>query len=80
MSLAQSHSNPFILLVDPQSVLAQIERSERLEGLNRRICRPLDRLQPIAGAAVEGEPAEVDGEGALPTGEVEPHGAELIAS
>ena len=80
MSLAQSLSNPFILLVDPQSVLAQIEGSERLEGLNRRICRPLDRLQPIAGAAVEGEQADSEDEGALLVGEVEPHGAELIAS
>ena len=36
-------ANPFGLLTDPQSIIEAIERSPRLEGLNRRICRPLDR-------------------------------------
>lgn len=35
--------NPFALMLDPQAVFAQIERSERLERLQRRICRPLDK-------------------------------------
>lgn len=47
--------NPFALMLDPQSVLSQIEHSERLERLSRRICRPLDK--PMLGAV------ESDGEG-----------------
>ena len=41
--------NPFALMLDPQAVIAQIERSERLEGLHRRVCRPLDK--PLLGGA-----------------------------
>ena len=47
--------NPFALMLDPQSVIAQIERSGRLEGLHRRVCRPLDK--PLLGVTLE-EPAE----------------------
>ena len=43
--------NPFALMLDPQAVIAQIERSERLEGLHRRICRPLDK--PLLGGPAE---------------------------
>lgn len=39
-------ANPFGLLTDPQSIIEAMERSPRLEGLNRRICRPLDRPAP----------------------------------
>lgn len=35
--------NPFMLMLQPEVVLAAVERSERLERLNRRLCRPLDR-------------------------------------
>lgn len=51
--------NPFALMLDPQSVIAQIERSERLEGLHRRVCRPLDK--PLLGGAIDqtGESSEV---------------------
>ncbi len=43
--------NPFALMLDPQAVLARIECSERLERLQRRICRPLDKILPgMAGA------------------------------
>lgn len=56
--------NPFALLLDPQAVLAQIEHSERLERLQRRVCRPLDK--PLLGAAAEDgdESADVDSAGA----------------
>lgn len=55
--------NPFALLLDPQAVLAQIVHSERLERLQRRVCRPLDK--PMLGALAEDgeeptEPAGVD--------------------
>ncbi len=43
--------NPFALMLDPQAVIAQIERSERLEGLHRRVCRPLDK--PLLGGAAD---------------------------
>jgi hypothetical protein len=35
--------NPFALLMNPDSVLQAIERSERLSRLQSRICRPLDK-------------------------------------
>jgi len=37
--------NPFMLMVQPEVVLAAIENSERLGRLNRHLCRPLDRQQ-----------------------------------
>lgn len=42
------NQNPFALMIDPQAVLAQIENSGLLEGLQRRVCRPLDK--PLLGA------------------------------
>jgi hypothetical protein len=36
-------ANPFALLLDPESVFRAIEKSERLERLHSRVCRPLDR-------------------------------------
>ena len=56
--------NPFALMLDPQAVIAQIERSERLEGLHRRVCRPLDK--PLLGGAVDqpGESSELSAAGA----------------
>lgn len=41
--IPQLVANPFALLTDPDAVLRAIERSERLERLHSRICRPLDR-------------------------------------
>ena len=52
--------NPFALLLDPQAVIAQIEASQRLERLERRVCRPLDK--PLLGAAVDGEDTDGAGE------------------
>ena len=50
-------ANPFAMMIDPQAVLAKIERSERLERLQRRICRPLDKpllaLDPTAEVSGE---------------------------
>lgn len=36
-------ANPFMLMVQPEVVLAAIENSERLGRLNKHLCRPLDR-------------------------------------
>lgn len=54
--------NPFALMLDPQAIFAQIERSERLERLQRRVCRPLDK--PVLGS-----PAEDDSLDASDTGD-----------
>ena len=43
--------NPFALLMNPESVLQAIERSERLSRLHSRICRPLDK--PVIGRSKE---------------------------
>jgi hypothetical protein len=50
MHSAQPVSNPFALLLNPEAVVAEMERSERLNRLSSRICRPLDRPHP-AGAS-----------------------------
>lgn len=46
MHSAQPVANPFALLLDPEAVVAEMERSERLNRLSSRICRPLDRPHP----------------------------------
>ena len=40
--------NPFAMLLDPEATLAAIQRSERLSGIQGRICRPLDRPAPAS--------------------------------
>lgn len=35
--------NPFAFMMDPQAVLQAVERSERLQRLQSRVCRPLDK-------------------------------------
>lgn len=36
-------SDPFALMMNPAAVLAAVEGSRRLDGLQRRVCRPLDK-------------------------------------
>ena len=44
-------ANPFVMLTAPETILQAVEKSERLNGLERRVCRPLDRpLIPKVGA------------------------------
>ncbi len=43
--------NPFMLMINPEVVFAAIEASERLGQLNRHLCRPLDRVVPVADTA-----------------------------
>lgn len=50
MQSAHPVVNPFALLLNPAEVVAEMERSERLNRLSSRICRPLDRVQPGSGA------------------------------
>lgn len=39
-------NNPFMMMINPEVVLAAVERLDRLESLNRQLCRPLDRPTP----------------------------------
>ncbi|HEV8690762.1 MAG TPA: hypothetical protein VGQ91_10730 [Ideonella sp.] len=43
MRHAQSRPNPFTMMTDPDAIVQAMERSERLNRLQRRVCRPLDR-------------------------------------
>ncbi|HMN77304.1 MAG TPA: hypothetical protein PKC97_14655 [Burkholderiaceae bacterium] len=43
MQEPRSIANPFELMMNPEAVLQAIARSDRLERLQRRICRPLDK-------------------------------------
>lgn len=62
MAYTASQHNPFMLMMNPEVVLAAIEKSERLGQLNSQMCRPLDRIPagaPEAIADAEGD-AESD--------------------
>lgn len=62
MQTAQLANNPFALLLDPSAVLAQVERSDRLNRLASRICRPLDK--PTPGTTADDTKAAEPGESA----------------
>lgn len=55
------YSNPFALMMDPQAVLEAMERSERLNRLQSRVCRPLDKpLIPLVNNEGQAFDQEVD--------------------
>jgi hypothetical protein len=56
MTALSAASNPFLMMVQPEVVLAAIEKSEKLGRLNRRLCRPLDKPLLQAGATADGQP------------------------
>ena len=58
MSESAAAHNPFMLLLNPEIVLAAIEKSERLSQLNRHLCRPLDKPAPDKPCAVEQDPVD----------------------
>lgn len=35
--------NPFAMLLDPERITREVEASDRLKRLQRRVCRPLDK-------------------------------------
>lgn len=52
MRQAQPRTNPFTMMTNPEAIIQAVERSERLNHLARRVCRPLDRpLIPKKDAA-----------------------------
>lgn len=55
------YANPFALMMDPQAVFEAMERSERLNRLQSRVCRPLDKpLIPMVGSEAEGFDADAE--------------------
>jgi hypothetical protein len=61
MQRSTAESNPFVLMIDPQTVFAAIERSERLARLQSTICRPLDKPRPEKPAeALKAFDAEIE--------------------
>lgn len=61
MRHAHSRPNPFTMMTDPQAIVQAVERSERLNRLQRRVCRPLDRpLIPKVNAAAADYDHEID--------------------
>lgn len=61
MTQPSTAQNPFMLMLQPEVVLAAIEKSERLSGLNRHLCRPLDR--PVIPANKQAAKAAAADEG-----------------
>ncbi|MFM2450117.1 MAG: hypothetical protein RIS44_2567 [Pseudomonadota bacterium] len=58
MHKSEVNANPFALMMNPEAVVAAMNRSERLRRLTSHVCRPLDKptpLKPLVGtsAAVE---------------------------
>jgi hypothetical protein len=58
MHAAPQIANPFALLTDPEAIFRAVEASPRLESLNRRICRPLDRAHRDGNGEAAGEGQE----------------------
>lgn len=57
-------ADPFAMLLNPAAVVEAMERSERLGGLNRRVCRPLDKpLIPRRSAEMQAFDESLDDEG-----------------
>ena len=52
MQPTRRSANPFAMMIDPQAVISLMNRSERLERLQRRVCRPLDK--PLLGVLGNG--------------------------
>lgn len=46
MQRTSTAANPFVLMINPETVFAAIERSDRLARLQSTICRPLDKPRP----------------------------------
>lgn len=69
MQTHRAAANPFAMMLDPQAVLAKLASSDRLDRLERRICRPLDK--PLIGQ-VSAEDAAIDGDNSDEEGSTEP--------
>lgn len=69
MTETAQERNPFMLMLNPEVILAAVEKSERLGQLNRHLCRPLDRPAPStngkrdAAVSVDADEDDEDGFG-----------------
>ena len=63
MHASHHAANPFDMLINPQAILDAMEHSTRLQSLERKVCRPLDKAaapKPIASAEVAAFDAALD--------------------
>ncbi len=60
MRSTQIQLNPFTMMMDPETILQAVERSDRLNRLQRRICRPLDK--PLIPKIMAAEQMDFDRE------------------
>lgn len=69
MNSTHSRTNPFVLMLDPESVINAMENSTPLRGLRQRICRPLDKpLIPKTHNLVREYDAAIDAEEFMDSG------------
>lgn len=57
--------NPFMMMINPEVVLAAVAKSERLGQLNRHLCRPLDKPAPPGNDASPAPEADDSGDDAF---------------
>lgn len=63
MQIQDLRANPFALMINPEEVVQAMERSDRLDRLQRRVCRPLDKpLIAHVPASFEDYDAAIDAE------------------
>jgi len=62
MHHAEAALNPFTMMTDPEAILLAMERSDRLNHLQRRVCRPLDRplIPKVKAAELAAYDREID--------------------
>jgi hypothetical protein len=69
MKSIHSRINPFVLMLDPESVISAMENSSPLRALRQRVCRPLDKpLIPKTHNLVQDFDAWIDTEDFVDSG------------
>lgn len=65
MRQIESQLNPFVMMTNPEAILQAVERSDRLNRLQRRVCRPLDKplIPKVKGADLAAYDDEIDAAG-----------------
>lgn len=62
MRAIKTEANPFMMMMNPEAILQAVERSERLNRLQRHVCRPLDRplIPKVNQAGLDDYDREID--------------------
>lgn len=62
MRTLSTRPNPFMMMMNPEAIIDAMERSERLNALQSRVCRPLDRplIPKVRSADVADFDREID--------------------